>query len=320
MNTTKSTIHWVPSEGLSHPILETLGPKDHLILAFVFAPEAATDSALEAVEAACTKWGTKEFDEEPNLTGRVLRVRLKGLKAPVKQVRALVDAVGGAIDLKEIFFAPWRKSAGSDLMMPMEDPRAPRTRGGFKDAAEYMKAVLGESEDIPRSEHPMELKGGYLRSDDSMMLEIRGMPLFTPKVRICYGLVRDEVAEATSRLAQVRDSLEAALEKRFSTIYCSPGDEDLRPRFMNRAGQKQAIDRIVWNGKFGYGFAVYAGDLMQAFSTAEIRYRDYELMQALEDVVTKNALAPAIAWRRMGKPLAGPVSQPTHYAIQLWVR
>ena len=87
---------------------------------------------------------------------------------------------------------------------------------------------------------------------------------------------------------------------------------------MNRGGQKQAIDRITWNGRFGYGFAVFAGDLMQAFSTAEIRYRDYELMQALEDVVTKNALAPVIAWRRMGKPLAGPVSQPTHYAIQLW--
>mgnify|MGYP003579102363 CR=1 FL=1 len=66
-----------------------------------------------ASSTAYTNWGSKEFDEEPNLNGHGLRLRLKGLKAPVKQVQALVGAISAVIDLKEICFAPWCTLAGS---------------------------------------------------------------------------------------------------------------------------------------------------------------------------------------------------------------
>jgi len=323
------TIHFVPVGGLEHPVFQGTGAKDDVLVVLQFPaayPKEIIDGLWEKIEAWSATLERVDpqaswFTEQPWLSRQALRARLTNLRAPREAAMALLALVQAhGVDIKEAFFARWRQLPDMEIWGPVPDPRARVGQTHFDTPEAFMAAAFGLSQEPPPSEYDWELRGAFEKEDQSLLLEDRGAPLYWPGLRICYGLAPDAFVEPDERTSEIAEALADALDKAFSPIFYPAHMPEWRPAPWDHNGTKHRIDRLSHGGRTGYGFAIGAGDLMHVYTQGNLRYREYEVFDALARVIATKNLAPVVTWCRQSRPLLGPLSQPRAHIFQVWER
>lgn len=316
----------VPREGLDAPVFDGMGAEDHLIVSLSFAP-ALTDQQMHVVyrwlrTVECSPdrvdSNASPFDVvEPFVHEQLFHVRVGNLADPRAVVRSLIDDLTAAgVRIKDSFYARWGWRPDG-VMGPCPDPRAPRGVTGFANARELLDQLWDFAAEPPASELESDLKGGFIAQDE-LILEHRGTPLFFPGFRIAYGTVPFLRVPADERTEQVRRVLIESIIDGWRTLYKAPGKGHSRPQPLAFDGSLDRIDRIECGTRVGYLFTIEAVQLLDRPSPATCRFREYELMEAVLETVTKQELAPVVTWQRYGTTVMTPIKCPEAVAIQLW--
>ncbi|MBS2032801.1 MAG: hypothetical protein JST54_33315 [Deltaproteobacteria bacterium] len=314
--------HLTPRGGLEHPVFRGAGPGDQLLAALAFEPKL-TDAQLETAQAILDKWShdaaRAEAEEpchcdEPFLGERTLRLRVHNLVEPLAALRELVQALGGALPVREGHFSRWRAFEDREDPAAVLDPDAPEERTQFPAHEDYLRAVFDPASMPPASEYESQGKGAFETRTGDIVLEDRGVPLHLPPLRIGYGTARARFTTADARTGLVRDALAEALQP-FSELAATRP-----PRFFEHTGGFDRVDRLEVAGRVGYGFAFASPELIQRVSVNRFRFREAEIFEALVGVIGRLELAPIVTWQRFGKPFAKSWRQEEMHVFQLWER
>ncbi len=350
--------HVLPEGGLASSVFEGATSADHVVLLAGFgrALDEAERTRLEhtlwlwldGVQVVTP--GSVLTEGRYGLEGNGLRVRLENARAPAAEMATLLaDLEAAGIPLAETELALWRMS--DRVMGPVAHPAAPRGNAWFPDFPAYWKEVWDFAIAAPASESPMHLKGATSDPDGSIgSLEERGTPLWVPDLRICYGVASFSSATAAdARTDEVSAAVTETLAQRFarfappapaapaatsggwakagaatwgkagksgfgSIAGASPGV----PEPFARDGSRGRVERLVVEGRVGFGFALDYGPLLQTHGADRLRYREQEVMGALAAVIARLGLALVILWQREARPLFGPLSVAQTLLVQLW--
>lgn len=311
----------VPRDGLANPMFDDMGTSDDLIVSMSFSP-GLTNAQMHVVYRWVRELGGREGSTfaaaEPFVHEYLFHARLSGLADPRGAVRRLQDELlGCGVQIKDSFYACWRWRPNG-VMGPRPDPRAPVEAAAAATAREYLDRLWSPDGPPPPSELEPDLKGGFL-SQDELILEHRGAPLYLPGLRIGYGTAPFTPVGEDDRTSQVCGTLVESLTIGWETLFKAPGKGHTRPQPLDQAGEVDRIQKILCGTRVGYHFSVEAAQLLDRPSPHTCRFREYELMEAVLDAVTKTGLAPVVTWQRYGTPLLiGPIKRPDVVDVQLW--
>lgn len=261
---------------------------------------------------------TSPFDvAEPFVHEQLFHVRVGNLADPRSAVRSLIGELTAAgVRVKDSFFARWQWRPDG-VMGPYPDPDAPRGVTGFTNAREYLDQLWDLDAEPPASELESDLKGGFF-SQDELILEHRGAPLHFPGFRVAYGTAPFREVPADERTEQVRRTLIESFIDGWRTLYKAPGKGHSRPQPLARDGAIDQVDKIECGTRVGYVFSVEAVELLDRPSPSTCRFREYELIEAILDAVTRLGLAPVVTWQRYGTVVLAPIKRPDTVVVQLW--
>ena len=201
----------------------------------------------------------------------------------------------------------------------------------FPDFPSYWEQIWNPEAVPPGSESLQYLRAGrWDQNMQTVLFDERVMSLHLPDIRICYGVYQGEEMffdEVDDRTQQVTDGLASAFEKRFdpNRIWVFPGNQNWAPPIPMNRDWELAVEKIEYDGRVGYYFAVDCPPLLQDVAPDAFRYREPELMEALGETINELDLAPVILWQRFGDPMNVPSMagaahpmNPTFYLIELW--
>ena len=317
----------VPSDGLENPVFQAAGPAEHLIVSLSFLP-GLTDEQMRLIYRWMRALASSEdrgdlavspFEAaEPFVHEHLFHARLGNLRDPRAAVLGLVEELtASGVQIKDSFYACWEWRPNG-IMGPRRDPRAPVEVAEVSSASEYLERLWDPRSAPPASEVESDLKGGFMAMGE-LVLEHRGTPLYFPGTRIGYGIVPFGQVPPDQRTEQVRRALILALGEGWQTLFKAPGKGQLRPQPLRRDGAVDQIEKIVCGTRVGYLFSIEAIQLLTRPSPSTCRFREYELMEAVLDVVARLGLAPVVMWQRFGTPtMMDPIKQPDSIDLQIW--
>jgi hypothetical protein len=307
----------IPEEGIDHPVFEVVDKGEALSVMLTFSDEA-TDAQLAALPGLLTAWdagvawdaagGKPEASSEGD--GLCLHLvlarpaKLLGGGKPLRPrepVRALLAALRrDGPPLAEVMLARLRLPKKGELLWHAIDD--PRDRAEHHDDEEAMWGASFDPKATPPASEP---EGGLfimMPIGQGTLAERRNMRLWLADVRIVYGLPTVEYRDADARSAEVAAAITEGVDR------CFRGGP---PAFFDRSEQRGAVDAILCRGRHGHAFALKGqNDRMLAHYPTTFRYREYELMQAMREVMGATGLAPVIHWYREGGL----------YILNLWER
>jgi hypothetical protein len=317
-----TAFHTVPREGLAHPAFETLPEGDELMAVWLF--DGAIDRAtFEKVDKAWDAWmASTEWSRfgaaEPempmgNINSRFALVRLGKVRHPREPIAALEKAIRDqGVAIRECRFARWTVIE-DELMRPIAETE----EHPYNDLEELLRAAFDPHAPKPDSESDYDCKGLW-QDGEKVVAELRGHRLQVPGVRLCYGIADNPGPEEAVREIEA-DARTEAVEKALAEALpraVGGGNEIAPPKGRERV--PGFIDTIVWNGRRGYQMSWLANELALFFGS-HFLLREYEVVQALGEVIHRLELEPVITWRRHGKPVSGTrFRQPSKLFFQLW--
>jgi len=318
--------HVLPEDGLDNGVFDDPGD-DHLLAVVGWGEELdipkelLATRILDAWQAAVTMPGRKLYTESRWLSRFSCYVRCESLREPKAEIATLVAAFAEKLPVVETLFSRWGRPYGTEVMGPMPDPRTPRMKNYFNDFPEYWECVWGEG-DPPASENAYYLKGALQKRDGGLgHLEERHMPLWHPEVRVCMGALQNQgevYMDPDGRTEQVEEAMSEAIRKRFESVWIKPDLERWTPRLMRRDGS-EGLEKITYEGRTGYCFAVRCDDLLQVYSGGRMRYREQELVEAMAAAMKETSLSPVILWQRFQRQIPMlPMGTPTVFVVQVW--
>ena len=295
----------VPEEGYESPLFVSVETAD-TVEATVFFQQTLDDDQLDAAERAVLGWfagadwgGRMPILVAETLTEARLHVAVTGVGTAERALGLLLEALAATgVPVARAVFTRLRADGDRDALVRGMDPSAvPQVE--YDDPREWWRACFDAEASPPLSEDRAELArddNALLESGHTTFAERRGLPLHVRAMRICYGLGEARFLEAAgARATEVAHALRAAIAQRFG-----PGERGAAPpASYNRLKQTDApLDSIVAAGRAGYSCAFQSVDLLEFLHDHLFRYREYELMLAVRDVVRALDLEPVVCWRR----------------------
>lgn len=315
----KPAVQVVPQGSLTHPVYEGCGKDSRLHCIVGFSrPLTGPESIL--VELILTAW---ERAFAPVFMGRDigrwLSVVVTQLEQPVHALSLLLESLEASLPVAEVVTSRWEHPEGHPVAGPVADPasRTVAMQPTFDTFESYWDSAWSSSGPAPVPESHAYLKGALFDRNRKLVLEQRGMPVWFPDVRVCFGalsgngeeyLPADEVGE------QVWAALRESIEHRFSAL----GGQGPAPLPAIRSGE-DGIERVSYRGKTGYAFAIGSEALLHWHAPSACRYREPELLEAIREVIVARGLAPVLMWRRFQQQLPGmPMGTPTVLVVNIW--
>jgi hypothetical protein len=195
------------------------------------------------------------------------------------------------------------------------------TEGNFDDFPAYWDAVWSADGPVPAPENYFYLRGAIQDQQGNLTLEERHMPMWMPDIKICMGALQnqgEQYMEPNEQSERVCEVLNDELRERFARVWNKPGTERRFPFPMVRDGG-DGLERIEYEGRTGYAFAIQCGVLLHWFSSPRLRFREPELMEAIRAVILELDLEPVILWQRFQQQLPMlPMGRPTVLVVNLW--
>lgn len=285
----------VPVEGAQHPVFLAMpaGSTVEVNARFGQAVEGkGAGKVVAALDASLSRWR-----KERALAERAVQVEAagEGLRIVVPAEGAMKDALDSLVaalgeegrELRELFLIPRGPGKDGEEGEVLPDPR--HEKGERIDApADWWRASFAAEGPFPLSEDPHLFSVAAL--DDGALPEVRGMPLHLEGIRIVYGNGSVEMRDYDPRTEEIADRLTHALAHLF------PGKP---PELIGPRGRRGAIIHIENPpGRQGYSFAVARDDSLVVRYPGAFRYREYELMRAIAEVIHGAELAPVLHWHR----------------------
>ncbi|MGO8997725.1 MAG: hypothetical protein ACLQVI_30780 [Polyangiaceae bacterium] len=306
----------VPEEGPKSPLFSLVEAADTVEATVLFRGTLSEEQLDEAERAllgwfAGAEWGGRlPILVAETLTTSCLHVAVTGVRTAEHALGLLLDALAGTgVPMARAVFARLRADGDRDALVRGMDPGA-RAQVEYDDPGEWWRACFDPNAAPPLSEDRAELArddNALLETGRTTFAERRGLPLHVREMRICYGLGEGAFEETPSeRASEIARALRVAIKERFG-----PGESGAAPSAYNRRHETDApLDAMRAGGKVGYSCAFHATDLREFLHDHLFRYREYELMLAVRDVIRALSLEPVVCWRRFQG----------RYVIQLWER
>jgi hypothetical protein len=297
---TLSRVKIIPRDALESDFFESV-PHDESLEAFVtFDPPLTRSNAIsrafggrddhQAVALAVDEWAArvapdKSIAKEADST--TFRIGVVGVDDPRAAMRSLVEAVQKTgFGVREVVFL--RRTIDEDGIpgSTVDDPRMLATEDvGSED--EFWSASFDLARTPPPVEDPAGMFSMLQMKDGSMVMELR-VSLHIPDVRVSYGLVEVDDRPSDARSGKLSKRVAGALRSSFG---------GKPPDFYDREARAGGIDCIARGDRKGYAFAFQRDDLL-ASMVGRFRYREYELLMAMREVVLGEKLAPVVHWLR----------------------
>jgi hypothetical protein len=290
----------IPADALDGPFFESVPETESLEAFFTFEAPLARANAISralggrddqrTVALAVDEWigrvaPDRAIAKESDAT--TWRIAVVGADEPRAAMRSLIEAIEKTgLGVREVVFL--RRAIGDDGVpgASTDDPRALETEEvGSED--EFWNASFDRSRKPPPVEDPAGMFSMLSMKDGSMVMELR-VSLHVPDVRVAYGLVEVEDRMRDARVKKLSRRIAAALGESFG---------GKAPDFYDRAARAGGIDCIKRGDRKGYAFAFQREDLL-AGMVGRFRYREYELLMGLREVVLSEKLAPVVHWLR----------------------
>jgi hypothetical protein len=307
---------FVPEDGFRSPLFTGVDPADTVEATVIFRG-TLDDSQLDDAESAVLGWfaGAEWGGRLPILVGETLtpsslHVAVTGVRTAQRALALLLDALTGmGVPVARAVFTRLRADGDRDALVRGMEPGA-RSQVEYDDPGEWWSACFDTSAAPPLSEDGAELArddDALLESGRTTFAERRGIPLHVSDMRICYGLADAPFDDSPSaRADDVAHALRAAIERRFGT----DESEAAPPAYDRLRKAGGPLDSLHVAGRAGYSCAFQSADLREFLHDHLFRYREYELMLAVRDVVRALDLEPVVCWRRFSG----------RYVVQLWER
>jgi hypothetical protein len=282
-----------------------------------------------------------------------LRVRVENAREPAAEIATLVaDLEAAQIPLAETVFSLWRRF--DKVMGPVPHPAAKSGGAWFPDFPSYWREVWDENLDPPAAESPMHLKGAMPGPGGPIgSLEERVTPLWAPGLRVCYGVADfNHATDPDARTEEVGAAVTEILARRFARFASketepsapaastwakkgtagwgktpstkaatiSAAASQAVPEPTTRDGSRGRVDRLVYEGKVGYGFGIDYAQLLHTHDTSRFRYREQELLDALAEAIETLGLAKVVLWQRESRAMFGPLTSAQRLLAQVWER
>lgn len=309
----EETLHWVPAEGAAHPIFAGVGPSDTLEVYLSFGQPTQPGPNLAArLGSQIIQWKRKtmrSLEKRPTIEVKAHRRSLQTVISDSAEPMAIVEDLvetfrRSGLPLSEVFLIRRKTEGDGGRGAPTVDPRMPEVTE-YSDAETFWPAVFDSSQVPPATEDTANLLNMVTFEDGNVVYEVRGMPLFFPDVRIVYGTPRVDMVEADGRSLEVAEALKRSFEKSFP--------HKAEPTFIDTEGNANRVVKVKRGQRAGYSFAIRRGDEKMSPFVVRLpegfRYREYELLAGIRDVVHEMDLEPVILWSR------GSV-----YIVNLWER
>ena len=315
-------VHVVPEGSLAHPVYEGCGldSRVHCIVGFsrpLTGPEGSVrDGLLIAWE---NEFSPVYVNRE--VASDHLSIIITQVPDPIRALSLLLSSLQEAVPVSEVITSRWEHPEGHPVAGPVPDPRAAAVpmQPVFETFEEYWDAAWSESGPVPVPESAHYLKGAFFNRDRKVVLEQRGMPIWYPDVRMCFGALSgngEEYMPADADGQAVYDALCDAIEGRFAKAWAV--------RTMPLPGVRSGddgLELVRYRGRTGYSFAIGSQSLLHWHAPSVCRYREPELFAAIREVVLARGLAPVIMWRRFYDPIPGMrLGTPSVIVINLWKR
>jgi hypothetical protein len=313
--------HVRPAGGLDYELFADMDDEDHVIAIVSFARELTNDERVlldKRIESweRCTDPAGDLYTEDKYVSSTSVYMRVQNLDDPKADLVLFLDQIAD-LPLQELLFARWGTPPDTEVMQPRNNPamRGVNLRVTFDDWDDYWDCVWNPKGPRPVSENYFYLRGGLFDENDELVcIEERHMPIFYKDVDVCLGALNTqcEYSAPDDRAKEVQASLDAALAARFAVTGANPpiakGRSDIR-----------GLERVTYRGRNGYSFAFHYGGLTHRFSSARVRFREPELMDALRDVVKEKSLAPVILWHRYSRSIPMlPIGAPHVLVVNLF--
>lgn len=324
-------VHTMPPGGLAHPYFEDVG-EEHLITVVGWGHELTVAEELMATRmldawqtsARARKTG-KIYTEKRWLSRFSMYLRVENLVDARAEVSTLLHEMRAAgLPIVEALFARWGWPANDTVMAARPLKEQPPVEVSFPNFEAYWRVVWGliEIDEIPAPENSYYLRGALTdRNGKLSTLEERLIPMWMPDVKICMGALQKQgetYLDRDERTAEVEEILEHTIARRFRQVWCKPDLERWIPRMFKR-DNGTGLEKLTYEGRTGYCFAIECGDLLHLHSGARMRYREPELMEALRDGIVAADLEPVILWQRFQKQIPMmPMGTPTIVVVQVW--
>lgn len=317
-------IHTVPEGGLSHPVFEGCGPDSrvHCIVGFSGSLNGPQSTLLAAALAGWERAHAPVYSMREVAEDHVSLIvtRLADARSALS---TLLETLRDALPVNEVILQRWEHPEGHPVAGPIPDPRAREVSmaPAFDTFDDFWDACWSEQGPVPVPENRHYLRGGMLDANRKIVLEQRGMPIWFPDVRVCFGALSgsgEEYADVDAEGSRVLAALEAGLGERFSRTWSRPGSQGAAPMPSIRSGDP-GIELVRYRGRTGYAFAIGCQSLLHWHAPSVCRYREPEALDAIRNVVLEQGLAPMIMWRRFHDPIPGtPMGTPTVVVVNLW--
>lgn len=290
----------IPNDALESEFFESV-PEDESLEAFVtFDPPLTRSNALsrafggrddhKTVALAVDEWASRAAPETAivkEADSATFRIGAVGLADPRAAMRSLVEVVGKTgFGIRDVVFLRRTIDEDGSPGSTVDDPRMLATEDvGSED--EYWDASFDLSRAPPPVEDPAGMFSILQMKDNSMVMELR-VSLHIPDVRVSYGLVDVDDRKSDARADELSKRIGEALRASFGSK---------APDFYDREAKKGGIDCIARGDRKGWAFAFQRDDLL-ASMVGRFRYREYELLMAMREVVLGEKLAPVVHWLR----------------------
>ncbi|MBO6938124.1 MAG: WG repeat-containing protein [Deltaproteobacteria bacterium] len=326
-------VHQLPPDGMQGPIFST-DENRHVVVVAGWERELTITEELLVTRIVDTwersvrvKAGGKIYTEARWISPISLYLRVQDDVADARiEVSTLISDLRAAkLPIFELLFAQWGVAANSPngVMSAVPDPRMPLFQANFADFPEYWSACWADDAVAPATENLFYLKGAIVdqQSMDIKALEERHAPIFVPGAKVCFGALGNQGEQYIpndGRSAEVETAVRNALAERWKSVWIKPGLERFVPRIFIRDGG-DGLERLTYDGRVGYCFAITCSDLLHWHSKSRMRYREQELMEAMFEATKAANLSPTILWNRYSNPIPMlPMSTPNVVVIQLW--
>jgi hypothetical protein len=315
-------VRTVPDGGLQHPVYEGCGldSRLHCIVNFSRALQGPEGTVLDALIAAWEREFSPVFANREVARDHI-SVIVTQVADPVRALSILLASLEEALPVSEVITSRWEHPEGQRVAAPVADPRARGVEmvANFDTFDAYWDAAWSEAGPIPVPENDFYLKGAFFNRDRKVVLEQRGMPVWFPDVRVCFGALSgnsEEYLPIDAEGEALYQALCAAFEARFANAW----GVRIVPLPGVRSGE-DGVELMRYRGRTGYSFALGCEALLQWHAPSVCRYREPEALAVLREVVLARGLAPMIMWRRFHEPIPGMrLGTPSVMVVNLWKR
>ncbi|MEM7586996.1 MAG: hypothetical protein AAF560_26635, partial [Acidobacteriota bacterium] len=299
-----------PVEGTQHPVFETAGKEDAIDVFFTFGPPHQRQPSLgRRITEPQERWHRRILIDtgvrvpiKRHATGNTLNVVIHSIEDPMPAVQKLIQFYRQSpLPLSGVFLTRRTLENGSPGDA-VPDPRMPESLV-YEDPEEFWAALFDPELPPPVSEDPLGMLSVLTFGDGQVLNETRGMPMYLPGLRIAYGRPSVQAMPKDARNTRVVGMLQRQLLGTFPV--------SAAPEFFDYQRNILSVTKVRRGDRVGYSFAIERfTKKISPFVVrygGTFRYREYELMRAIQRTIKRLDLEPVIVWHR------GDV-----YAFSIW--